>query len=66
MDYPRRARKLKRRMPGGDGAGDRGELKLAEFSAPRGEEWRWRVPASGEPELTCDWRACRPERGRLH
>lgn len=66
MDYPRRSRKSKRGRPGGDGAENRDELKLAEFPAPRGEEMPLRAPATGEPELARDWLEWRPERGRLH
>ena len=66
MDYPRRARKSKRGRPGGGGAENRDELRLAEFSAPRGEERPWRVAESDEPAHAFGWSEWRRERGRLH
>jgi hypothetical protein len=50
----------------GDPERDGLELKLAEYSAPFGEELPWRV-ATGEPAETAEpWRDLKPERGRLH
>ncbi len=66
MDYPRRARKSKRGRPGGGGAENRVEFKLAEFSAPCGEEWPWGVAESDGPAYAGGWSEWRPERGRLH
>ena len=38
MDYPARKRKPGTAVPGPDEEADRLELRLAEYSAPRGEE----------------------------
>lgn len=66
MDYPRRAPKLKKRAPGGGGAGDRGELRLAELSTPRGGNVACRMRPFSGLVFADDWREGRPERGRLH
>ena len=65
MDYPTRRKKLKKKAPDADRGDDGFELKLAEYSAPFGEEQPWRI-ATDEPELGEAWRSLRPERGRLH
>jgi hypothetical protein len=62
MDYP--ARKSKKKAPDERSEG-RPELKLAEYTAPFGEEWPWRT-ATEEPELARDVGEFRRERGRLH
>jgi hypothetical protein len=63
MDYPRRKRKSK--SSDGKSSDERLELKLAEYSAPFGEELPWRIGRE-EPQLVDISRAYRPERGRLH
>ena len=65
MNYPYRTRKPRKKAPETDRDDDRLELKLAEFSAPFGEEQPWRV-ATDELDLGETWRALRPERGRVH
>jgi hypothetical protein len=65
MNYTTRTRKPRKKAPGADRGDDGFELKLAEFSAPFGEEQPRRI-ATDDLELAEDWRALRPERGRLH
>jgi hypothetical protein len=65
MNYPIRRRKLKKKAPDADRGDDGSELKLAEYSAPFGEERPWRI-ATDVPQLVDTWRTLRPERGRLH
>ncbi len=62
MDYP--ARKTKKKAPDECSEG-RLELKLAEYSAPFGEERPWRI-ATEESELARDVGEFRRECGRLH
>jgi hypothetical protein len=65
MNYPTRTRKPMKKAPDADRGDDGFELKLAEFSAPLGEEQPWRI-ATDDLELGENWRVLRPERGRLH
>jgi hypothetical protein len=65
MDYPNRTRKNRKKAPKADRGEDRLELKLAEYSAPFGEELPWRV-ATDELVFGDAVQALRPERGRLH
>jgi hypothetical protein len=65
MNYPIRRKKLKKRAPDADRGDDGLELKLAEYSAPFGEEQPWRI-ATDEPGLIDTRRTLSPERGRLH
>ena len=65
MNYPTRTRKPRQKERDADRGDDRFELKLAEFSAPFGEEQPWRI-ATDELELGETWRALWPERGSLH
>ena len=65
MNYPTRTRKTRKKAPAAESRDDRFELKLAEFSAPFGEELPWRT-ATEELELEGGRPALRPERGRLH
>ena len=62
MDYP--ARKSKKKAPDERGEA-RLELKLAEYSAPFGEERPWRI-ATEEPALAREVGAFRRDRGTLH
>jgi hypothetical protein len=64
MDYPARKRKSRSKSPDVDV--DRGELRLARYSAPLGEEMPWRLATADLPELAGDCGGWRPERGRLH
>lgn len=66
MDYPSRPRKRKQKAPDGDVGGECPKLRLAEYSAPFGEEMPQRMATSDGPELAEAWRDLRPERGRLH
>lgn len=66
MDYPTNRRKRANETPGADEDAERLELRLAEFSAPFGEEMPWRVMASDWGGIGEAWREWRPERGRLH
>lgn len=65
MNYPTRARKPRNKTPEAERVEDRLELKLAEYSAPFGEELPWWV-ATDELDFGAAWSALRPERGRLH
>jgi hypothetical protein len=66
MKIPKRSRKVKRAIRGTDPERDGLDLRMAEYSAPFGEELPWRV-ATGEPAETAEsWRDLKPERGRLH
>ena len=65
MDYPNRMRKNRKKSPEADRGEDRLELKLAEYSAPFGEELPFRV-ATDELVFEVAVQALRPERGRLH
>jgi hypothetical protein len=65
MDYPDRARKNRKKAPDADCGDDGLELKLAEYSAPFGEELPFRV-ATDERVFEVAVHALRPERGRLH
>lgn len=65
MDYPDRTRKNRKKAPDADCGDDRLELKLAEYSAPFGEELPFRV-ATDELVFEVAVQALRPERGRLH
>lgn len=66
MDYPTRTRKPKRKAPKAKGSQDRFQLRLAEYSAPFGEELPWRIAESDLPELAVASHEWRPERGSLH
>ena len=66
MDYPSRPRKRKQKAPAGDVGDDCPKLRLAEYSAPFGEEMPYRAATSDCPELADAWSDLRPERGRLH
>ena len=66
MDYPKRARRMKKGTPEGGRREQREELTLVEYPATRGEDLPWRTPGSDEPDLAGGWREWRPERGRLH
>lgn len=65
MNDPTRTRKIRKKALAAESRDDRFELKLAEFSAPFGEEQPWRI-ATDELELGETWLALRPERGSLH
>ena len=64
MDYP--TRRPKKRAPGAQRGDDRLELKLAEYLAPFGEEFPWRIAESDLSDLSVARRDLRPERGSLH
>ena len=66
MDYPSRPRKRKQKAPDGEVGGDCPKLRLAEYSAPFGEEMPHRTATSDLLDLVEAWRDLRPERGRLH
>jgi len=66
MDYPSRPRKRKQRAPDDDVGSDCPKLRLAEYSAPFGEEMPSRTATSDCLELAESWSNLRPERGRLH
>jgi hypothetical protein len=66
MDYPSRTPKRKRKAPDDDVGGDCPKLRLAEYSAPFGEEMPHRTATSDLLDLAEAWRDFRPERGRLH
>jgi hypothetical protein len=66
MDYRSRPRKSKKKAPDDCIGGDCPRLKLAEYSAPFGEELPYRVATSDDLDLADAWRELRPERGRLH
>ncbi len=60
---PRRSRE---KAPDDSRSDDRLNLRLAEYSAPFGEEMPWRTATSDFPEASDAWRDLKPERGRLH
>ena len=61
-----RTPKRKQKAPDGDVGGDRPKLRLAEYSAPFGEEMPHRTATSDLPDFAEAWREFRRERGRLH
>lgn len=61
-----RPRRPKHKAPDDDVGGDCPNLKLAQYSAPFGEEMPWRMAMSDDLELADAWRDLRPERGSLH
>lgn len=66
MDYPSRPRKQKKKAPDDGVGGDGPRLKLAQYSAPFGEEMPFRIATSDDFELADAWCDPRPERGSLH
>lgn len=65
MNHPKRLRKTRHERSGGDGSRDLPELKLAEYSAPFGEELPWSIAT--EPVIApADRCHLKPERGSLH
>ena len=67
MDYPSRKNKRGKELPATVGDADSLELRLAEYSAPFGEESPWRQLVGDPPEFADDaWRHWKRERGRLH
>ena len=66
MDYPTRKRKTMTGVPAFDEANDRRDLKLAEFSAPFGEESPWREGVVELNEALDARLEFRPARGHLH
>jgi hypothetical protein len=66
MDYPSRPRKPKKKAPDDGVVGDGPGLKLAQYSAPFGEEMPYRTATSDDFDLADPGRDPRPERGSLH
>jgi hypothetical protein len=66
MNSPKCRRKVKHEIRVGDPERDGPDLKLAEFSAPCGEEHPWRIATDEPAEPAEPWCDLKPERGRLH
>lgn len=66
MDYPERKRRPKRGNDPRDVQREEPELRLAEFTAPCGEELPWRTFATEASEIVEGAPAQNPLRGRLH
>jgi hypothetical protein len=66
MDYPSRKRKSGTPTAERNEIDDRLDLRLAEYSAPFGEEMPWREATDDLPGLLEACRVLRPERGSLH
>jgi hypothetical protein len=66
MKIPKRSRKVKRGIRRTDPERVGLDLRLAEYSAPLGEELPWRIATEEPAEPAEPWRDLKPERGRLH
>lgn len=66
MDYPNRKPKARPDPRGAEDMNPKPELRLAEFSAPFGEEYPWRRFGPALPILDDPQQALKPPRGRIH
>lgn len=66
MDYPDRKPKARRGPPGPEDVRKEPELRLAEYSAPFGEEYPWRDFGPELPALEPAAATLRPPRGRMN